>query len=50
MYFCSIREKRSADTEYNSSIASFNTDSKGTNTVVGDPDNNNTRDIDDNGD
>ena len=50
MYFCSIREKRDAKTEYNSSIASFNTNSEGTNTVVGNPDNNNTRDINDDGD
>lgn len=40
MYFCSIREHGSADTEYNSSIASFNT-----NTVAGEPNNNNTRSI-----
>ena len=50
MYFCSIREKRGAATEYNSSIASFNTNASGTNTVAGEPDNNNTRDIDSNGD
>lgn len=50
MYFCSIREKTGASTEYNSSIVSFNTDSSGTNTVAGEPDNNNTRDINDNGD
>lgn len=50
MYFCSIREKRGASTEYNSSIVSFNTNASGTNTVAGEPDNNNTRDINDNGD
>jgi hypothetical protein len=50
MYFCSIREKRGTSTEYNSSIVSFNTDSSGTNTVAGEPDNNNTRDINDDGD
>ena len=50
MYFCSIREKRGASTEYNSSIVSFNTSASGTNTVAGEPDNNNTRDINDNGD
>lgn len=50
MYFCSIREKRKAATEYNSSIVSFNTNASGTNTVAGEPDNNNTRSIDDNGD
>jgi hypothetical protein len=50
IYFCSIREKRSAATEYNSSIASFNTDQNGINTVAGEPDNNNTRGIDDDGD
>lgn len=49
MYFCSIREKSRASTEYNSSIASFNTDSSGTNTVAGEPDNNNTRSINTNG-
>lgn len=50
MYFCSIREKRNAATEYNSSIVSFNTNASGTNTVAGEPDNNNTRDINSNGD
>jgi hypothetical protein len=50
MYFCSIREKRDASTEYNSSIVSFNTNASGTNTVAGEPDNNNTRDINDDGD
>lgn len=50
MYFCSIREKRGAATEYNSSIVSFNTNASGTNTVAGEPDNNNTRDINDDGD
>ena len=50
MYFCSIREKGNADTEYNSSIVSFNTNASGTNTVAGEPDNNNTRDINDDGD
>lgn len=50
MYFCSIREKRGASTEYNSSIVSFNTNASGTNTVAGEPDNNNTRDINDDGD
>ena len=50
IYFCSIREKRSASTEYNSSIASFNTDQNGINTVAGEPDNNNTRGINDDGD
>lgn len=49
MYFCSIREKGSAATEYNSSIVSFNTNASGTNTVAGEPDNNNTRDINSNG-
>lgn len=50
MYFCSIREKGSAATEYNSSIVSFNTNASGTNTVAGEPDNNNTRGINDDGD
>lgn len=50
MYFCSIREKRGASTEYNSSIVHFNTNASGTNTVAGEPDNNNTRDINSNGD
>lgn len=50
MYFCSIREKRGASTEYNSSIVSFNTNASGTNIVAGEPDDNNTRDINDNGD
>ena len=50
MYFCSIREKRGASTEYNSSIVSFNTNASGTNTVAGEPDNNNTRDINTDGD
>jgi hypothetical protein len=49
IYFCSIREKGSAATEYNSSIASFNTDRNGINTVAGEPDNNNTRSINTNG-
>lgn len=49
MYFCSIREKGRASTEYNSSIVSFNTNASGTNTVAGEPDNNNTRDINDDG-
>ena len=49
MYFCSIREKGGAATEYNSSIVSFNTNASGTNTVAGEPDNNNTRNINDNG-
>ena len=50
IYFCSIREKRGASTEYNSSIVSFNTDQNGINTVAGEPDNNNTRGINDGGD
>lgn len=50
IYFCSIREKRSAKTEYNSSIASFNTDQNGINTVAGSPDDSNTRHIEGNGD
>lgn len=50
MYFCSIREKTGAATEYNSSIVNFNTNASGINTVAGEPDNNNTRDIETNGD
>ena len=50
MYVCSIREKKGASTEYNSSIVSFNTNASGPNTVAWEPDNNKTRDINDDGD